>query len=168
MDIRQKRLRRLDVNRDNRVSRFEFEHDTASYNDYRERFNAFDTNRDGWVTRSESRMPAAEFNQVDANGDNRISRYEFDNHAIGGSDAFDRRSGAWRSGYERGTQEGRAAGREDFVRNQGWDLEGQRELERADSGYNAQVGSLSDYQGGYREGFRRAYREGFEAARDRR
>ena len=159
---------RLDVNRDNRVSRFEFEHDTASYNDYRERFNVFDTNRDGWVTRSESRMPAAEFNQVDENGDNRISRSEFDKHAIGGSDAFDRRSGAWRSGHERGTQEGRAAGREDFVRNQGWDLDGQRELERADSGYNAQVGSLSDYQDGYREGFRRAYREGFEAARDRR
>ena len=31
--------------------------------------------------------------------------------------------------------EGRAAGREDRERNQGWDLEGQRELEQADSGY---------------------------------
>ena len=158
---------RLDVNRDNRLSRFEFEHDTASYNDYRERFNAFDSNRDGWVTRSESRMSAMDFGRVDANGDNRISPYEFENYAFDRSDSFDRRSPAWRAGHERGTQEGRAAGREDFVRNQGWDLEGQRELERADSGYNAQVGSLSDYQDGYREGFRRAYREGFEAARDR-
>ena len=161
---------RLDVNRDNRISRFEFENDTASYNDHRyaERFNSFDTNRDGWVTRSESRLSVAEFNHVDANGDNRLSRYEFENYAIGGTDNYDRRSGAWRSGYDRGVTEGRTAGREDFVRNQGWDLEGQRELERADAGYNAQVGSLSEYQDGYREGFRRAYREGFEAARDRR
>ena len=58
------------------------------------------------------------------------------------------------------------AGREDFVRNQGWDLEGQRELEQADSGYTPQVGTLSDYQAGYREGFRNAYREGFYTARD--
>ena len=70
--------------------------------------------------------------------------------------------------YDRGIQEGRVAGREDYVRNQGWDLEGQRELERADSGYTPQVGSLSDYQAGYREGFGNAYREGFNSARDNR
>jgi hypothetical protein len=73
------------------------------------------------------------------------------------------RGAAWRSGYDRGIQEGRAAGRADKVAGRGWDLDGQRELERADSGYNPQVGSLNDYQAGYREGFRNAYREGFVA-----
>ena len=159
---------RLDVNRDNRISRFEFENDTASYNDtiysYPSRqFSTIDTNRDGWLTRSESRMTPAEFDRFDTNSDNRISRFEFENLNAYGTVDLNRRSPAWRSGYDRGIQEGRIAGREDFVRNQGWDLEGQRELERADSGYTPQVGVLSDYQAGYREGFRAAYRDGYYA-----
>ena len=155
---------RLDLNRDNRISRFEFENDTAAYNDYRytpAQFNTFDANRDGWITRAESRMPAGEFDRFDVNRDNRISRYEFDNIATVETLPEAQPSAAWRTGYDRGIQEGRAAGREDFVRRQGWDLEGQRELERADSGYTPQVGLLSDYQAGYREGFRNAYRAGF-------
>ena len=48
------------------------------------------------------------------------------------------------------------------VRNQGWDLEGQRELETADSGYQPGLGPKVEYQAGYREAFRRAYREGWE------
>ena len=154
---------RLDVNRDNRISRFEFENDTAAYNDFRyspAQFNAFDRNRDGWLTRPESGRSAGEFDRLDTNRDNRISRFEFDNAVTGDGS----RSTAWRSGYERGTQEGRAAGREDFTRRQGWDLEGQRELEQADSGYTPQVGILSDYQAGYREGFRAAYPAGFTEA----
>jgi len=209
---------RLDLNRDNRISRFEFENDTAAYQDHQysmAQFTAFDVNRDGWVTRPESRMTPAEFDRIDANRDNRISRFEFENVATEsnpssyydrfaavdmnhdgwltrsewrGSEAgftrLDRnrdnrlsrteydaevttettRSAAWRTGYDRGIQEGRAAGREDFVRRQGWDLEGQRELEQANSGYTPQVGTLSDYQAGYREGFRNAYRAGFTEA----
>ena len=206
---------RLDLNRDNRISRFEFENSTAASSTFRfspEQFNTFDVNRDGWLTRPESRMTSLEFDRFDANRDNRISRFEFDNVAAAAdpSSYYDRfaavdvnrdgwltrsewrgteagftrldanrdnrlsrteydaevstettRSAAWRTGYDRGIQEGRAAGREDFVRRQGWDLEGQRELERADSGYTPQVGTLSDYQAGYREGFRNAYRAGF-------
>ena len=68
-------------------------------------------------------------------------------------------------GRDRGVLEGRVAGRQDWVGYQRFDLDGQRELERADSGYTPQIGSLSDYQAGYREGFREAYREGFDAAR---
>lgn len=153
---------RLDVNRDNRISRFEFENDTAAYNDYpnsRTQFNAFDANRDGWLTRAETRMSAYQFDRFDANQDNRISRQEFDSVAT--SQPQGERNATWRTGYERGLLEGRAAGREDFTRRQGWDLEGQRELERADSGYTPQAGRLSDYQAGYREGFRNAYRGGF-------
>ena len=158
---------RLDLNRDNRISRFEFENDTAAYDDYRyspAQFNTFDINLDGWLTRPESRMTAIEFDRFDANRDNRISRFEFEN-VVTASDPYDTaRSAAWRTGYDRGVQEGRAAGREDYTRRQGWDLDGQRELEGADSGYTPQVGRLSDYQAGYREGFRNAYRAGFTEA----
>jgi hypothetical protein len=69
---------------------------------------------------------------------------------------------AYQAGRARGLIEGRAAGRQDRDRNQGWDLEGQRELESADAGYAAGVGAKTDYQRGYREGFRSAYREGWE------
>ena len=136
---------RLDVNRDNRISRFEFENDTAAYNDHRysaAQFNAFDANRDGWLTRAESSMRTGEFDRLDRNRDNRVSRFEFENGSTA-SDTTDgrNRSAAWRTGYDRGTQEGRAAGREDFTRHQGWDLEGQRELEQADSGYTPQMGT---------------------------
>ena len=209
---------RLDLNRDNRISRFEFENDTAAYQDRQYstgQFGTFDVNRDGWLTRPETRMTSIEFDRFDTNRDNRISRAEFDsvvtasdpssyydrfatvdqNHDgwltrsewRGNESTFTRldgnrdnrlsrseydadvtndttRSAAWRAGYDRGMQEGRAAGREDYTRRQGWDLEGQRELVRADSGYTAQVGTLSEYQNGYREGFRDAYRAGFTEA----
>ena len=162
---------RFDVNNDNRISRFEFENaaplgdlDSSSQPD---RFDVVDRNRDGWLTRSEWRGAEAGFTRLDTNRDNRLSRSEYDGVLTPQSNTTPR-SGAWRTGYDRGTQEGRAAGREDFVRNHGWDLEGQRELVRADSGYQSNMGSLNDYQDGYREGFRRAYREGFEAARDNR
>ena len=75
---------RLDVNRDNRISRFEFENDTTNYADTNyssTQFATIDTNRDGWVTRSESRMNATEFGRFDTNNDNRISRFEFENVA---------------------------------------------------------------------------------------
>ena len=161
---------RLDANRDNRISRFEFDNDASRSAGSRyapSEFNAFDSNRDGWITRSESRMSSAEFGRFDVNNDNRVSRFEFDNVAADTSDAADR-SQAWRMGRDRGALEGRVAGREDYVGYQRFDLDGQRELERADSGYTPQMGSLSDYQAGYREGFREAYREGFDAARAKR
>jgi hypothetical protein len=153
---------RLDANRDNRISRLEFENDTAEYTDRHSvaQFNTFDRNRDGWLTRSESRMATVEFDRFDANRDNRISRSEFQNVATDPSFEAKHRS-AWRTGHDRGILEGRVAGREDYTRRQGWDLEGQRELERADSGYTFEAGSLADYQAGYREGFRSAYRAGF-------
>ena len=126
-------------------------------------FSNLDRNRDGWITRSEWQMSAAEFDRIDTNHDNRINQNEFE-HA--GAPAP--HSAAWQHGHDRGLVEGRSAGREDWVRRHAWDLEGQRELERADSGYNPQMGSLRDYQAGYREGFRSAYRGGFEDAKNHR
>ena len=74
------------MNRDNRVSRFEFENDSRRRDNDATgyspaQFASIDTNRDGWVTRSESRMNNAEFSRFDTNNDNRISRFEFENVA---------------------------------------------------------------------------------------
>ena len=172
MEHEQRRLHPARRESDNCINRFEFENDTAADNDYRysaSQFNAFDVNRDGWLTRAESGMRTGEFDRLDSNRDNRVSRFEFENRSTASDTTYDRnRSAAWRTGYDRGTQEGRAAGREDFTRHQGWDLEGQRELEQANSGYTPQMGMLSDYQAGYREGFRSAYRAGFAEAGARR
>jgi Ca2+-binding EF-hand superfamily protein len=126
-------------------------------------FSNLDRNRDGWIIRSEWPMSAAEFDRFDVNHDNRINQNEFENVA-----APAQHSAAWQRGHDRGQVEGRTAGREDYVRRRFFDLDGQTELERADSGYNPQMGSLSDYQAGYREGFRSAYRAGFEEAKNRR
>jgi hypothetical protein len=69
---------------------------------------------------------------------------------------------AYQAGYDRGLAEGRAAGRQDkSVSGRPWDLEGQRELQQADSGYREELGALADYQSGYRAGFRVGYGEGF-------
>lgn len=173
-DDRTDRFAWLDANHDSRVSRAEW-HGTA------ERFDALDDNRDGMLTRAEMRgsnepppdlftsvdvnrdgsvssdewhWSRASFNARDANRDGRLSRAEF-------AAQESSRSSAYKAGQDRGLIEGRAAGREDRERNQGWDLEGQRELESADSGYEARFGAKPDYQGGYREGFRRGYREGW-------
>jgi hypothetical protein len=219
---------RLDMNRDNRISNYEFQNEsTGAYPQNDSRFLSVDRNRDGWVTRVESGMTNAEFNRLDTNSDNRLSRFEFDSVAtdnpndrfsfadrnrdnyIGrnewswGDNWFDRtdtnrdnrishaefdasaryyndassryddpagyqqpnpnRTRAFQAGFDRGVSEGQMAGREDHANGHGWDLEGQTELERADSGYYSQLGSLGEYQTGYREGFRQAYRDGYNA-----
>ena len=114
-----------------------------------------DVNRDGSITGQEWHWSRPSFDQRDVNHDGRLSRGEFS-----GADALASRGQAYRTGHARGLIEGRQAGIEDGARKT-WDLEGQRELEQADSGYSPQVGSRPEYQAGYREGFRSAYREGF-------
>jgi hypothetical protein len=69
-------------------------------------------------------------------------------------------SRAYETGSQRGMEEGRRAGQEDS-RRQHWDLDGQQELETANSGYRPEIGAFEEYQAGYREGFMTAYREGF-------
>lgn len=119
-------------------------------------FTSADANRNGTLSREEWRWSAGGFDRVDRNRDGVVSREEFAAGLAGPTAGK-----AYQSGYDRGLTEGRAAGREDRERNQGWDLEGQRELEQADSGYTAEMGPRPDYQAGYRAGFRLGYREGF-------
>jgi hypothetical protein len=132
------------------------------------RFNSVDRNGDGRIGHEEWTGNAATFNAMDRNGDGLLTRDEFSTlisdraAATSGTAAARNAARAHQSGYERGLAEGRQAGREDKNVNGGrWDFEGQRELERADSGYRADLGERADYQSGYRAGFRVGYREGF-------
>jgi Ca2+-binding EF-hand superfamily protein len=130
------------------------------------RFDRADRNGDGQVARNEWTGGTAAFKRMDENGDGIVTRDEFLSVAgpVGTSGTVESRNTtrAYQAGYERGRTEGRQAGKEDKGVNGGhWDLEGQRELEQADSGYSADLGARGDYQSGYRAGFRLGYREGF-------
>lgn len=134
-------------------------------------FDNKDRNNDGILSRAEWSSDAATFARVDVNKDGVISRPEFlgegwDEAAVTEGTSGDaaervrRDSPAYQSGYDRGLSEGRQAGREDRQINR-WDLEGQRELEQADAGYQPSLGPRADYQAGYRAGFRAGYQQGF-------
>ncbi|HVJ27128.1 MAG TPA: hypothetical protein VM493_06270, partial [Vicinamibacterales bacterium] len=137
----------LDDNRDGALSRAEAAGSLDPPNDL---FTSLDVNRDRGITEDEWHWSRQGFAARDANRDGRLTREEF----AGTTAATADRGAAYRAGAERGLIEGRAAGREDRERNQGWDLEGQRELETADSGYDARFGPRAEYQAGYRDAFR--------------
>ena len=129
---------RADRNNDGRLGRNEWWSDTTT-------FARVDRNRDGWLSR-------AEYLGTDESTDAPVGTT--------GSDE-QRRTRAYQVGHERGLGEGRQAGKEDKEGPNKWDLEGQRELEQADSGYTTDLGRRDDYQAGYRAGFRLGYRQGF-------
>lgn len=143
----------LDANRDGVLTRAEA---VGTEGAGRDEFTSMDVNSDRVVSRAEWHWNTAAFDRLDANRDGTLSRQEFDNSP---ATVLPAQSEAYRAGYQRGQQEGVQAGKEDKPRV--WDLEGQRELETADSGYQGNMGNREDYQAGYRIGFRRGYREGF-------
>ena len=144
---------RIDSNNDGRISFGEFQGQVEGTSG-QENFDTLDRNNNGVLTLSEWSGTRAQFEALDTDNDGVISRLEFRQSV--------NRSPAFRAGFERGIAEGRQAGSEDKNRNGGvWDLEGQRELEQADSGYTPSVGARNEYQNGYRAGFRRGYAEGF-------
>ena len=146
---------RIDSNDDGRISFAEFQgQQVEGTSGVQESFETLDRNNNGVLTLSEWTGARAHFDALDTDNDGVISRVEFRQSV--------NRTPAFRAGFERGLTEGRQAGSEDKNRNGGvWDLEGQRELEQADSGYNTSMGARNEYQNGYRQGFRRGYAEGF-------
>jgi hypothetical protein len=127
------------------------------------RFRAMDVNNDGVLTRREWTGNARAFDRYDTNHDGVLSGSEVWIPSRMTEDASDvqRQTRAYQVGHERGLLEGRQAGKEDKQGPNKWDLEGQRELEQADSGYTTDLGRRDDYQAGYRAGFRLGYRQGF-------
>jgi hypothetical protein len=174
---------RFDTNRDGMLSGTEIwtpartgeitrERDTTEQNDWRQEvlqtFHRNDRDRDGRLSRNEWWGDAATFARVDRNDDGLLSTAEY----LGTDEAADipigttgddarKETKAYKVGYEQGLVEGRQAGKEDKQGPNRWDLEGQRELEQADSGYSVDLGRRDDYQAGYRAGFRLGYRQGF-------
>jgi Ca2+-binding EF-hand superfamily protein len=150
---------RLDRNNDGVLTRGELVGDIDEVEGQvpdRPTFAQMDRNNNGVITSGEWTLPNEEFRALDTDGDGVLTAREYraDRNMVD--------SPAYRAGRERGLADGRQAGREDKTINGGkWDLEGQRELETADAGYNGSVGLRSDYQAGYRSGFRTGYREGF-------
>jgi Ca2+-binding EF-hand superfamily protein len=145
----------LDANHDGVVTRVEMMGAEAPS----ELFSSADVNRDGTIALDEWHWSRATFDRRDLNHDGRITRDEFNRAGTVGTSGT--QSAAYNAGYERGAAEARAQAREDRIRNQGYDAEGQRELETADSGYEPRFGPKADYQSGYRAGWRRGYPEGW-------
>ena len=154
---------RVDRNDDGRISLPEFLGDDVSgTSGFAQPFNELDRNQNGVITLNEWTAGRAAFRELDADNDGVITRAEYRQREDDDPESLQNRSEAYRAGYNRGLTEGRQAGYEDKNVNGGvWDLEGQRELEQADSGYSAQVGPRNEFQAGYRAGFRRGYRLGF-------
>ena len=131
-------------------------------------FYRADRNDDGRLGRDEWWSDAATFSRVDRNRDGWLTTAEYLGTDVTlappvgttGDDA-QRETRAYKAGHERGLVEGRQAGKEDKQGPNKWDLEGQRELQQADSGYTTELGQRDDYQAGYRSGFRLGYRQGF-------
>ncbi len=153
-------FRAADVNHDNILSRPEFLAGGRVADE--DRYWDFDANGDGFIEPYEWYEAPGTFRSLDRNRDDRVSRDEFRSGARVEAPAPAARSAAYQAGYERGQAEGRSAGREDRDRQQGFDLDGQRELETADSGYVSRMGPKPEYQAGYREGFRAGYNTGWE------
>lgn len=175
----QMRFRAMDANRDGRITRAEWRGNVRA-------FDRHDVNNDGVLSGTEVRLDdgdgvVRDFSRVDLDGNGHVTAQEWrrafttldtdrdgsltedELWAIRTDPAeldLSQRSAAFRAGYERGRIDGRQAGWEDD-RRRVWDLDGQRELERADAGYRQEIGSRQEYQAGYREGFRRGYADGF-------
>lgn len=137
-------------------------------------FTRADRDNDTRLRRNEWTADLGAFEQTDANRDGVVTRAEFlaahrnvirngpaESVAESATD-LRRATPAFQAGFDTGLADGRQAGKEDRTVNGGtWDLEGQRELEQADAGYQTSLGSRVDYQAGYRAGFLRGYTEGF-------
>ena len=97
-------------------------------------FDRLDIDHNARITLNEWRWSKASFDRRDLDRNGSLERHEL-------TAATEPRSDAYQKGAERGLVDGRQAGREDKTRRNRWDLEGQRELEQADAGYQPAMGA---------------------------
>jgi Ca2+-binding EF-hand superfamily protein len=148
------RFAALDTNGDGALTREEV---TGASSPIPDLFTSLDVNGDTVLTRNEWHWSLAAFEARDTNDDGRMTREE----AAAGGGAPAPQAQAHRDGYERGLEDGRAAGRRDRERGIDFNLDGRSELSTGDPSYQGDLSTRVAYQAGYREGFRRGYREAF-------
>jgi Ca2+-binding EF-hand superfamily protein len=143
--------------------------DRRGWDDLVDQFDRTDRDNNGVISRDEWYSDPSTFDRLDRDRNGAIRLSEFlgeardtdSSRAVGTSGRNAIPTEAYRAGFDRGLLDGRNAGREDKQLRNAWDLEGQRELEQADAGYDPSMGRLDHYQAGYRVGFRQGYPQGF-------
>lgn len=68
---------------------------------------------------------------------------------------------AYQHGYRGGYEDGFIKGKSDFNENQPREFEGSDAFQRADRGYKETMGTLAEFQEGYRIGFEMGYNDGY-------
>ncbi len=68
---------------------------------------------------------------------------------------------AYQYGYKNGYDDGFTKGKSDFIENQQRDFAASEAYKNADRGYSENLGTLAEYQEGYRIGFEIAYNDGY-------
>ncbi len=108
--------------------------------------------------------PRRQFDRLDSNRDNRLSRFEFENAA--GADAIDaaNRSAAWRTGYGPGNAGRSSRGPRGLRERPRLGFGGAARARAARTPDTRTDGHAERLSGGYREAFRIAYRAGFAQA----
>jgi hypothetical protein len=69
--------------------------------------------------------------------------------------------GAWRYGYDRGTNEGYREGERDARRHERFDYRDEGRYRDSDRGYKRWMGPRYEYSRGYRQGFAEAYTQAY-------
>ncbi len=80
---------------------------------------------------------------------------------IRNSDRYEQDLRAHERGYRTGYEDGFENGKDDFNRDQSRDFTRSQDYQRADRGYERQMGRVEEYQDGYRIGFEMGYNDGF-------
>ncbi|MBS1809295.1 MAG: hypothetical protein JST84_14115 [Acidobacteria bacterium] len=80
---------------------------------------------------------------------------------IRNSDRYEQDLRAHERGYRTGYEDGFAQGKDDFNRDQPRDFTRSQDYQRADRGYERQMGRVEEYQDGYRIGFEMGYNDGY-------
>ena len=83
------------------------------------------------------------------------------------SDGYNRTyRNTWRTGYDRGLEDGRREGFKDVRRHERFSYWDEGRYRHGDAGYHGWMGPRYEYVSGYRRGFEEGYRDGYRRSDD--